>query len=90
MERILQKIFDLFVGRGHGICKGCKKITPGANYLDYASWVYNDDSADATLNYEDEYGNADTITLASKQTTNFRCAKVNTGSGSKLFQIYTK
>ena len=70
--------------------RGCKKITPSNNALDYPSFIQNLGTTDQSLIYEDCYGNTDTITLSPASATFFLVTKVKTGSGTTLYQLYSK
>ena len=72
------------------LIRGCKKVTPSNNALDYPSFIQNLGTDNCTLIYEDMYGNTDTITLKPDVATYFLATKVKTGSGTTLYQLYSK
>ena len=86
---ILNRIFGISTVTAQIVSKGCKKVIPSNTVNLTPSFIQNMDTVDATLVYEDQYGNIDTITLVSKEATYFQVAKVMVGSASKLYQLYS-
>jgi hypothetical protein len=72
------------------LIRGCKKVTPSNNALDFPSFIQNLGTDNQTLIYEDAYGNTDTITPKPDLATYFLVTKVKTGSGTTLYQLYSK
>ncbi len=69
---------------------GCKLVTPSSAQLDYPSFIQNLGTTDQTLVYSDCYGNEGSFILKPGDATYFLVNIVNTGSGSTLYQLYSR
>ena len=70
--------------------QGCKIVIPSASNLDYPSFIQNLGTSDNTLLFTDCYGNDGTLTLKPGEATYFLVSVVRVGSGSPLYQLYSK
>ena len=88
----LAQIFTNTFRTSRGVTGGFKAVgTVSAEItFDYPSWIQNRGVDGAALVYEDEYGNSGSITMTVNEITPSRIAKVKTGSGASMYQVYSK
>lgn len=92
MYEQLVKIYNATFRNSQGVCGGFKAVgaVSAEIILPQPSFIQNRGADGQALVYEDEYGNSGSITMKENECTLARIAKIKTGSGASMYQVYSK